>query len=98
MNSLDSKISEIQPYLKELEADGVVFLNVTLDENKEVLDKILASKQFKGTHIMAKGSIESTITRSYEVRVLPQYFIIQNTLLNVILAAVKGSKAYDISG
>ncbi len=70
------KIKTIQP---ELENQGIVFINVSLDRKEEVWKETLAKKSFKGIHVLASGELNSDIAKAYEIKVLPRYFIINKT-------------------
>ena len=67
------KIKSIQP---ELENQGIVFINVSLDRKEEVWKETLEKKSFKGIHVLASGELNSDIAKAYEIKVLPRYFII----------------------
>ena len=70
------KMNDMKPYLPNLEREGVVFLNVSLDQNESTWKNTIASNNFSGVHIRAPKDYESDIIRNYEVTVLPQYFLI----------------------
>ena len=72
MNKME-KLKLIQP---ELENEDVVFINVSLDRKEEVWKETLEEREFKGTHILASGELNSEIAKAYEIKVLPRYFII----------------------
>ena len=62
--------------MKELEKQGVVFVNVSLDRNSNDWQNAVQSWQFNGVHVLAPGDINSDIASTYEVKILPQYYII----------------------
>lgn len=55
---------------------NVVFLNVSLDREESKWKKALAEKNFIGEHVWADGNIDSKVAKDYEIRILPQYYII----------------------
>ena len=70
------KMKKIKAIQSELEAKGVVFINVSLDRSEEVWKETIEKKGFKGIHVLASGELNSEIARAYEIKVLPRYFII----------------------
>ncbi len=72
MEKMD-KLKVVQP---ELEKEGIVFINVSLDRKEEVWKETLAKKSFEGIHVLASGELNSDIAKAYEIKVLPRYFII----------------------
>ena len=70
------KMQMMQPMQEELKKLGVVFMNVSLDRDKEAWKKAINEWQFKGVHLLAEGNIDSDIATAYEVKLLPEYFII----------------------
>jgi len=69
------KLKSIQPVL---EREGVKFVNISLDKNKETWASSLNRYQFNnfGIHLFANSEIESGIASEYGVKILPQYYII----------------------
>ena len=70
------KMEDTKGIQRELEKDGIVFLNISLDREEEVWKKTIEKNNYKGIHVLASGELNSEIAKAYEVRVLPQYFII----------------------
>ena len=70
------KMEETKNIQTELEQNGVVFLNVSLDRKEDVWKETITKNNYKGIHVLASGELNSEIAKAYEVRVLPQYFII----------------------
>ncbi len=70
------KMQMMQPMQEELKKLGVVFINVSLDRDKESWMKAISEWEFKGVHLLADGHIDSDIALAYEVKLLPEYFII----------------------
>lgn len=71
-----SKMRIMQPLEEELKSKGVVFMNVSLDRNQEDWKQALERENFAGVHLIADDDINSKIASDYEVRILPQYFLI----------------------
>ncbi|MEM8909799.1 MAG: TlpA disulfide reductase family protein, partial [Bacteroidota bacterium] len=71
-----NKMLQLKPMMRELEQQGVVFLNVSLDRKAEEWQRSIRQWQFSGIHLLAPGDIHSDIANLYEVKILPQYYII----------------------
>ena len=70
------KMDKIKPIMQEMEDKGVVFLNVSLDRSESAWKNAIATSQFGGVHVLAPGDINSEIAKLYEIKILPQYYII----------------------
>lgn len=71
-----SKMRQFKPMMQDLEKQGVVFVNISLDRNTDDWQKAIRTWQFNGIHLLAPGDINSDIASAYEVKILPQYYII----------------------
>ncbi len=71
-----SKMQMMQPIQEELKELGVVFMNVSLDRDKDAWKRAIDDWNFKGVHLLAEGNIDSEVALAYEVKLLPEYFII----------------------
>ncbi len=71
-----TKMAQIRSIQAKLESEGVIFLNVSLDRQKDTWLNTLSSKGIGGVNVMANGDIESNVARSYQIKVLPLYYII----------------------
>ncbi|MEM6967024.1 MAG: TlpA disulfide reductase family protein [Bacteroidota bacterium] len=74
-----NKMKTMKSVQRELEGQDIIFLNVSLDRNEETWKEILEQNDFKGIHALASGELNSDIAKAYEVKVLPLYFIIDQT-------------------
>ncbi len=74
-----NKMNKIKPMMSEMEAKGVVFLNVSLDRNEDAWRNAIGSTNFGGVHMLAPGDINSDIAKLYEIKILPQYYIINQS-------------------
>lgn len=67
------------PYAKKLQdtfaMKDVVFLYISIDENKEDWGNAVATKKMKGVHLWAKG-FEHAVPQKYAVQGIPSYFLI----------------------
>ncbi len=70
------KMNQLKPIQQELEAQNVVFLNISLDRDKATWRSVVNNNDFKGVHLIAEGALDSEVSALYEVKALPQYFII----------------------
>ena len=71
-----SKMMKLRPMMQELEEKGVIFVNVSLDRDAEDWRETIQKWQFSGVHLLAPGDVNSDIAKLYEVKILPQYYII----------------------
>lgn len=67
------------PYAKKLQDtfanQDVVFLYVSIDDNKQAWIQAMDAKKMKGVHVWAKG-FEHAVPKSYAVEGIPSYFLI----------------------
>ena len=70
------KMTNLKPFITDMEKQGIVILNVSLDRNADDWQKTVRQMDFGGVHVMADGDIDSDIAQKYEVRILPQYYIV----------------------
>ncbi|MEL6926686.1 MAG: TlpA disulfide reductase family protein, partial [Bacteroidota bacterium] len=61
---------------EELTRRGVVFLNVSLDQEKMDWLGTISEHGYKGVHVMANSNAAADIQKQYQVTALPNYFII----------------------
>ena len=71
-----NKMESVKLIQSELEKLDVVFINVSLDRDELTWKNTLTERSFKGIHVLASNGLNSEIAKAYEVKVLPQYFII----------------------
>lgn len=70
------KMQRLKPFVSDMEKEGIVFLNISLDRNEKDWIDAVERLKFGGVHTMAEGDINSEIAQKYEIRILPQYYII----------------------
>ncbi len=70
------KMHEMKSLQKNLENEGVVFLNVSLDRTKSSWLRSIKENKFSGIHLFAEGGTKSEVATTFEVKMLPQYYII----------------------
>jgi len=73
------KMNEMKTAQSDLEKKGVAFLHISLDRNEDKWKSAIEKNQFTGVHLFATGDIDSNVALDYEVRGLPQYFIINKS-------------------
>lgn len=71
-----AKMDQLKSIQGQLENQGVVFLNVSLDRQESTWMETLSAKDIRGKNLFANGDIESNVAKSYQIKVLPQYYII----------------------
>lgn len=70
------KMEQMQSIQSESLKANVVFVNVSLDRKEDAWKNTLNRKNFGGIHVWAKEHIDSKIAKDYQIRILPQYYII----------------------
>lgn len=70
------KMNQMKPIQNDLEAENIVFLNISLDRDPSEWKRSIEINDFQGIHLLAEGAMNSEVSSLYEVRALPQYFII----------------------
>lgn len=70
------KMKEMRTFQKEMEAKGVVFLNISFDRKSDIWQKSILKNNFGGVHVIAAGNIDSDVAKDYNIRALPQYFLV----------------------
>jgi len=69
-------MQRLKPFVSEMEKQGIVFLNISLDRKEKDWIEAVERLQFGGVHTMADGDIDSDVAKKYEIRILPQYYLI----------------------
>lgn len=70
------KMNDLKPLEAELKTKDVKFIHISFDKNEESWKRAIKSNGFNGTHVIVPEGVESTIAKEYEIRSIPQYFII----------------------
>lgn len=70
------KMRAMKPFVRHMEEKGVVFINISLDREIDAWVNAVNDLGFGGIHAMADGDIDSDIAQKYEIKILPQYYII----------------------
>ncbi len=71
-----NKMYQLKSIQEALEQQNIVFLNISLDQNRSSWINSVQTNGFKGVHVIAEGALDSDVSTAYEVKALPQYFII----------------------
>ena len=71
-----AKMDQLKAIQEELERQGIVFLNVSLDRQKETWLNTLRERNIGGYNVFANGDIKSDVAKNYQIKILPQYYII----------------------
>lgn len=73
------KLDLIKGIQAEMEEKGVIFVNISVDKNKESWLRILEEKGLSGIQLLAPNGIDDEVVNAYQVKVLPKYFIIDQS-------------------
>ena len=74
-----AKMKDLHAIQRELEDEGVVFLNVSLDKNETSWKNKIRELNLGGVNVRTVGPIGQTLLREYEVNILPQYYLIDKS-------------------
>lgn len=70
------------PYLEklqeELKGKNIVFVSISLDEQKEKWQKMVKEKNMKGIHLIANGAWDSGIVKDYSIYGIPRFILINS--------------------
>lgn len=69
------KMEEMKLVQTEL-GNEIEFVHVSFDSDTAKWDQYITDKNYEGTHLLAPAGIHSAIAKQFEVKALPQYFII----------------------
>lgn len=68
------------PFLKTLEKDyhgkKVVFVSISLDDNKGAWEKMVKEQDMKGVQLYGEGAWKSFVATNYQIRGIPTFFLI----------------------
>lgn len=68
------------PFLKTLEKDyhgkKVVFVSISMDDNKAAWEKMVKEEDMKGVQLYAEGAWKSFVATNYQIRGIPTFFLI----------------------
>ena len=70
------KMGLIKGIQQEMEEKGVMFVNISVDKDKESWLRLVKEMDLKGVQLLAPEGINDKVVNLYEVKVLPKYFII----------------------
>ncbi|KAB2869187.1 MAG: TlpA family protein disulfide reductase, partial [Bacteroidales bacterium] len=68
------------PFLMALEKDyhgkKVVFVSISMDDNKAAWEKMVKEQNMKGVQLYAEGAWKSFVATNYQIRGIPTFFLI----------------------
>jgi len=70
------KMNELKPLEDELRSKDIEFIHISFDKNEAAWKNAISRNGFQGTHVIVPEGVESSIAKEYEIRSIPQYFII----------------------
>ena len=73
------KLELIKGIQQEMEEKGVMFVNISVDKDKESWLRLVKEMDLKGVQLIAPKGIDDKVVHLYEVKVLPKYFIIDQS-------------------
>jgi thiol-disulfide isomerase/thioredoxin len=70
------KMKELKPLEAQLKTENIEFIHISFDKNEAAWKNAILANGFSGTHVIVPEGVESSIAKEYEIRSIPQYFII----------------------
>ncbi len=70
------KMDQLQAFQKDLEKQGVVFIHVSFDRKEEIWKESVEKNKYAGIHVFLPEATDADISKSYNVRAIPQYYLI----------------------
>ncbi len=70
------KMNELKPLEVKLKEDDIEFIHISFDKNEDAWKNAIKANGFSGTHVIVPEGVDSSIAKEYEIRSIPQYFII----------------------
>ncbi len=70
------KMKLMKSMQQELEEQGVIFVNVSFDKTEERWLDAVERNEFAGVHLFSGEGIESGLAKDYNVKALPQFYLI----------------------
>lgn len=70
------KMNELKPLEQELKSQDIEFIHISFDKSESAWKNAISKNGFQGTHVIVPEGVESSIAKEYEIRSIPQYFII----------------------
>ena len=70
------KMNELKPLEQELKSKDVEFIHISFDKSEAAWKNAISKNGFQGTHVIVPEGVESSIAKEYEIKSIPQYFII----------------------
>lgn len=71
-----SKISMTQTVQQRLPYNDVVFIHISLEKTAKKWRESVSFRNMSGIHLFAEGGIDSEIAKAFNVKAMPEYFII----------------------
>lgn len=70
-----------QPFLEEIEEkykgnDNIVFLGISIDENKKAWEEMVVAKEMKGIQLIADAAWQSKLNIDYNIKAIPRFLFI----------------------
>ena len=70
------KMNELKPLEAKLKTDDVEFIHISFDKSEAAWKNAIKANGFSGTHVIVPEGVDSGIAKEYEIKSIPQYFII----------------------
>lgn len=75
-HSCMKKMDKMKELQAEMEQKGMLFLNISFDRSEDSWNSTIDKKEYGGMHVLLAEGVSSSLARDYNVRALPQYYLI----------------------
>jgi len=75
-HSCMKKMDKMKSLQDEMEAKGMIFLNISFDRTEESWNGAIEKKGYGGVHVFMSEGVQSSMSEEYNVRALPQFFLV----------------------
>lgn len=70
------EIPHLEKFQKEYKGKNIVFVSISVDDNKEAWKKMVTEKKMKGIQLHSDGGWNSEITQKYNIKGIPRFILI----------------------
>ncbi len=71
-----SKLETVKTVQRRLGSNDIVFIHLSLDRSPEKWKDQVNFRNLEGIHLFVEGGLDSEVIKAYNVRAIPEYFII----------------------
>ncbi len=88
------------PFLEKVEKDyegkKITFISMSMDDDMVAWDKMVKEKKMKGIQLHADGAFNSTVSKDYQIKFIPTFYLIDENGIIITSAAPRPSSGADL--